>query len=93
MPCSDNPRPPTPARAREFYVRRERETWSDYVATDERGRAGDDSLHRFNCASNERRLHLADGVIDRRAPAFVQDFDAEDLAGSARSMGIIVEGM
>jgi hypothetical protein len=43
-------------------------------------------LHRFNSASDERGLHLADGIVDRGAPTFVEDLDAEDLASGSRAV-------
>jgi hypothetical protein len=39
-------------------------------------------LHGFNGAGNKRGLHLVDCIVDRHAGSFVQDLDAEDLAGS-----------
>jgi hypothetical protein len=60
-----------------MFVGRERPGVND------RRRSSDDCLHRLDSASDEGRLHLADSVIDRGAPTFVEDLHAEDLASSA----------
>jgi len=39
------------------------------------------SLHGFNGAGNKRGLHLVDRIVNRHAGSFVEDLDAEDLAG------------
>jgi hypothetical protein len=39
------------------------------------------SLSWPTSSGHEGRLHLADGIIHRGAPAFVEDFNAEDLGG------------
>jgi hypothetical protein len=41
---------------------------------------------RLDSAGDEGRLHLADGVVDGDAIAFVEDLDAEDLAGGSAAL-------
>lgn len=44
------------------------------------------SRHGLNDTGDEGRLHFADGVIDGDAPAFVEDFHAEDLGCAHRAV-------
>jgi hypothetical protein len=57
-------------------VRGRRQEWG------RRGRVGLVGLALAHRTGHVGRLHLADCVIDRRAPAFVEDFHAEDLGCS-----------
>lgn len=57
-------------------------TGVDRFSADAQVKGRSDSVPRIHVAGNEGGLHLGDGVVDRYAGTFVQDFDAVDAHAS-----------